>query len=57
MFVLLLVLIERQCMYDGSSTYWSPDSSYIKEQCPNGTQRVSERIGVIANQVIIKCIL
>ena len=41
-------LIRRQCVYDGVSTYWYPDSSTMHELCPNGTQRVS---GIIASQV------
>ena len=41
-------------MYDGVSTYWHPNSGTIQEQCPNGTQRVSETAGMIANQVVKK---
>ena len=39
-------------MYDGVSTYWYPSTSTIQAQCPNGTQRVSEGVGMIANQVV-----
>ena len=49
---MLPVLIRRQCIYDGSSAYWYPNASTIQEQCPNGTQVVSETVGMIANQVI-----
>ena len=41
-------------MYDGISTFWHPNSSSIQEQCPIGTRRVSERVGMIANQVVKK---
>ena len=50
----LLVLIRRQCAYDGVSTYWYPSTDTIQAQCPNGTQTVSERVGMIANQVVKK---
>ena len=50
---LLLVLIRRQCVYDGLSAYWYPDASTVRELCPNGTQVVSETVGMIATQVTL----
>ena len=44
--------VRRDCVYDGTSTHWYPNSSTVTQLCPNGTQRISEGLGMIANQVV-----
>ena len=51
-FVILLEYIRRECVYDGMSTYWYPNSNIAQQLCPSGTQRVSDGLGMIANQVV-----